>query len=163
MSDQSAGQAQTGPAAQAAAEGALPPLVINAQYVKDLSFENPNAPNSLAQRQAPQISVNVDVKARPLAENAFEVLLVIAAEAKQDEQVAFVVELTYGGIFTLNGIADEHVRPVLLIECPRLLFPFARSILADATRDGGYPPLSLQPIDFAQLYRHQQPAPAGQA
>jgi preprotein translocase subunit SecB len=132
-----------------------PPLIVNAQYVKDLSFENPSAPNSLAVRQAPQIAVNVDVKARPLAENTYEVLLVVSAEAKHENQVAFVVELTYGGVFTLNGIAEEHVRPVLLIECPRLLFPFARAILAEATRDGGFPPLSLQPIDFAQLYRQQ--------
>jgi preprotein translocase subunit SecB len=154
MSDQSAG-APNPPGLGPQGQLQSPPLVVNAQYVKDLSFENPNAPNSLALRQAPQIAVNVDVKARPLAENAFEVLLVIGAEAKHDNQIAFVVELTYGGVFTLSGIAEEHVRPILLIECPRLLFPFARAILAEATRDGGFPPLSLQPIDFAQLYRQQ--------
>jgi preprotein translocase subunit SecB len=143
------------PAAPPATEGQQPPLVVNVQYVKDLSFENPNAPNSLALRQQPQIAVNVNVNARPLAERTFEVQLVISAEAKQEDQVAFVVELTYAGVFTLNGIAEEHVRPVLLIECPRLLFPFARAILAEATRDGGFPPLSLQPIDFAQLFRQQ--------
>jgi preprotein translocase subunit SecB len=154
------------PATPPAAEGQQTPLVVNVQYVKDLSFENPNAPNSLALRQQPQIAVNVNVNARPLAEHTFEVQLVISAEAKQEDQVAFVVELTYAGVFTLNGIAEEHVRPVLLIECPRLLFPFARAILAEATRDGGFPPLSLQPIDFAQLFRQQlaqQGQQAGQA
>jgi preprotein translocase subunit SecB len=143
------------PAADPAPQSQPLPLVVNVQYVKDLSFENPNAPNSLALRQQPQIAVNVDVRARTLADNAYEVLLMINAEAKQDEQIAFVVELTYAGVFTLNGIAEEHIKPVLLIECPRILFPFARAILSDATRDGGFPPLSLQPIDFAQLFRQQ--------
>ncbi|MBM3597385.1 MAG: protein-export chaperone SecB [Alphaproteobacteria bacterium] len=153
MSDQSAGATPDGAGQPRPTQ--QPPLTVNAQYVKDFSFENPNAPNSLTLRQAPQIAVNVDVKARPIAESAYEVLLVIGAEAKHESQVAFVVELTYGGVFTLSGIPEEHIRPILLIECPRLLFPFARAILSEATRDGGFPPLSLQPIDFAQLYRQQ--------
>lgn len=132
------------------------PIVINAQYVKDLSFENPNAPQSLLPGQpAPQVAVNVDVKTRQIAENMFEVVLSLHAEAKNDDRVAFVVELAYGGLFSVQGLPAEHQRPVLMIEGPRLLFPFARSIIAEATRDGGFPPLLINPIDFAEMFRRQ--------
>lgn len=131
-------------------------LLINAQYVKDLSFENPNAPQSLtAGREAPQVEVGVNVNARAMSEAVFEVVLSINAKATRGGEVAFVAEVAYAGIFTLNGLPSEHVHPVLFIECPRLLFPFARSVLSDATRDGGFPPLMIQPIDFVELYRRQ--------
>lgn len=144
-----------------------PGIVVNVQYVKDLSFENPNAPQSLAATQTrPQIEVNVDVQARGAAPNVFEVALRITATAKQGETVAFVVELLYAGVFTLQNIPQEQLELVLLIECPRLLFPFARRVIADATRDGGFPPLMMEPIDFVQLYqRHRMAAqqPVAQA
>jgi preprotein translocase subunit SecB len=139
--------------------GAAPtqaPITVNAQYLKDLSFENPNAPQSLVGQTAPpQIEVGVNVGTRNLAPNIFEVTLAMNGTAKRGEETVFIVEVSYAGVFSLVGIPDEHIRPVLLIECPRLLFPFARNILADATRDGGFPPLMLQPVDFVDLYRRQ--------
>jgi preprotein translocase subunit SecB len=141
-------------------------IAVNLQYVKDLSFENPRAPHVfMPSEQQPQVQVNVDVGARQLAENTYEVTLSLNAEAKAGDQPVFVVELVYAGIFTMPALPQEQLRPLLLIECPRLLFPFARAIIADATRDGGFPPLMINPIDFAALYRRQpqeqpQAAPA---
>ncbi len=134
----------------------LPQLQVNAQYVKDLSFEVPGAPGIYGELSngAPEISVRVDLAAEPLQQNVFEVVLNLAIEAKIKEQTAFIVELSYGGVFSVN-VPAEHVQPVLLIECPRLLFPFARNIVADVTRDGGFPPMMLQPIDFVTLYRNR--------
>ena len=132
------------------------PIMINAQYVKDLSFENPNAPHSLLPGQpAPQVSIGVDVRAQPIGENVYEVVLDLRAEAKAGDHTAFLVELAYGGVFTLQGIPQEHHRPVLLTEGPRMLFPFARAIIAETTRDGGFPPLMINPIDFAEIFRRQ--------
>jgi preprotein translocase subunit SecB len=132
----------------------LPQLQVNAQYIKDLSFEVPGAPGIYGElaSASPDISVRVDLAAEPLQPNVFEVVLQLVIEAKIKEHTAFIVELSYGGVFSLN-IPEEHLQPVLLIECPRLLFPFARNIVSDVTRDGGFPPMMLQPIDFASLYR----------
>lgn len=133
-------------------------LAINGQYIKDLSFESPNSPSILAelQNQQPDVNVNVDVQAGKLegqaAQNMYEVILDMRAELKLGEKVGFIVELKYAGVFTIN-VPEEHLGPMLLIECPRMLFPFARNILADATRDGGFVPLLLQPIDFAVMYK----------
>lgn len=130
------------------------PITVNAQYTKDLSFEAPNTPGvfGLMQQEAPDIGVNVNVDVKPLQEKTFEVILEIAAECKINDQVAFILELEYAGVFTLN-IPEEHMQPVLLIECPRLLFPFARNILSDVTRDGGFPPMMLGPLDFAAMFQ----------
>ncbi len=135
---------------------ASPPVVINAQYIKDLSFEAPNTPAIFAtmRNQAPDISINVDVQAKPVEANTFEVVLHFKTECKAGGGVAFILELAYGGLFTLN-VPQEHLHPMLLIECPRLLFPFARNIINDATRDGGFPPLMLGPIDFVAMYQSQ--------
>ncbi|MBT3535247.1 MAG: protein-export chaperone SecB [Rhodospirillaceae bacterium] len=131
-----------------------PHVQVHAQYVKDLSFENPEAPQSLAnQGSQPNIEVSVDVGARGLTASQFEVELRITAHAQQDEVKAFVVEVLYAGVFTLHNVDESNLKQICLIECPRLLFPFARRIVADATRDGGFPPLLLEPIDFATLYR----------
>jgi preprotein translocase subunit SecB len=131
-------------------------LEVNAQYVKDLSFENPNAPVSLQQKLEPKVEVNVDVKAVNISENVYEVTLTTAVTGYNDTTKLFIAELTYAGVFTLTGIEKTNVQPCLLIECPRLLFPFSRSIIADITRDGGFPPLLIQPIDFARLYANSQ-------
>ena len=145
------------------ASGAVPrapgqaPITVLAQYLKDLSFENPGAPAAAATGQAaPQGRVDVDVKARSLGEHGYEVSLVMRAEASRDGDTAFLVEVEYAGIFQLNGVPAEAVEPVLLIECPRILFPYARAIVSTATQDGGYAPLLVTPIDFAQLYRTQR-------
>lgn len=139
----------------AAPEQTGPMLTVNAQYIKDLSFEAPATPHILAQMQQspPDININIDVGAKNLQEGLFEVALEIKAECKVGETVAFIAELVYGGVFTLK-IPEEHIQPVLLIECPRLLFPFARNILADVTRDGGFPPLMLGLVDFSSMYQN---------
>ena len=132
---------------------ASPSLNILAQYIKDLSFENPGAPRSLQARdKAPAININVNVNANPLTESDFDVVLSLSAEAKDGDKVVFAAELVYGGVFRITGFPQEHMLPVLFIECPRLLFPFARQIIADATRNGGFPPLMIDPIDFAQMF-----------
>lgn len=132
---------------------ASPSLNILAQYIKDLSFENPGAPRSLQSRdKAPAININVNVNANPLSDSDFDVVLALNAEVKEGDKVLFAAELIYGGVFRVTGFPQEHMLPVLFIECPRLLFPFARQIIADATRNGGFPPLLIDPIDFAQMF-----------
>lgn len=146
--------------------GSLPPqLNVLAQYTKDLSFENPNAPQSLApQGQQPQINIQINVGANNIAENDFEVTLTIEGKAETAGKVMFSFELIYAGVFRLLNIPRENLSPMLLIECPRLLFPFAREIVATSVRDGGFPPLMLDPVDFVSLYRqNMERQAAGQA
>lgn len=142
----------TPPAANASTEA---PLAIAVQYVKDFSFENPNAPQSLTDMaQSPQINVDMNVDARQLGERQYEVMLRIAAKAAKDERKIFEVELVYAGVCQVNAqVPDEQVSPLVMIEGPRMLFPFARGIVANATRDGGFPPLLLNPVNFVALYQ----------
>ena len=131
-------------------------LSVLAQYVKDLSFENPGAPNSLRGRdKAPGIAINVNVNANPLSETEYDVTLTLNAKASDGNDVLFNVELIYGGVFRVAGFPQEHMLPILFIECPRLLFPFARQIVSDSTRNGGFPPLMVDPIDFAQMFQQR--------
>ena len=151
---------------QNADQSAVPAIRVMGQYIRDLSFENPNAPDSLRPGNQPSIDMSVDVRARSVNEEVFEVELVIAAKAQRDDVAMFVAELTYAGLFQVQNLDERAREPFLLIECPRLIFPFARRILADVTRDGGFPPLMLEPVDFAALYRRQvagqtQGAPEG--
>jgi preprotein translocase subunit SecB len=126
------------------------------QYTKDFSFENPNAPQSLqAQQKAPEIGINVNVGARQVSETEFEVDLLLEGNAKIDDTVLFAFDLTYSGIFRVTNLPEEQVHPVVMIECPRLLFPFARQIVGEAVRNGGFPPLYIDPIDFTALYRQR--------
>lgn len=155
MTENDAGQANQEPSPDAAPDAA-PRLAIAAQYTKDQSFENPGAPGSLSKgAKVPMINVAIDVQVRRGAEPNYEVELKISVLAKLEEATVFLAELLYGGVFQLINIPAESLQPVLLIECPRLLFPFARRIIADMTRDGGYAPLMLDNIDFAQLYRQR--------
>ena len=146
------------PAGGAPADQTDPPrIMIVSQYVKDLSFENPRAPLSLQPDQArPDVQIRVDVRAQAMEAERYEVSLRLHVDAKAGDQTAFMVELTYGGVFGLLNIPQDSLQPLLLIECPRLLFPFARRVVADATRDGGFPPLLIDPIDFVTLYRRRQ-------
>ena len=138
------------------AQAAVPMLSSLTQYVKDFSFENPNAPRSLgAQQQGPQISLTVNVGAQPMSDTDFESQLVLEGKGEINGEVLFAFELTYCGIFRLQNIPQEQLHPVVMIECPRLLFPFARQIIADAVRNGGFPPLYVDPVDFAQLYQQR--------
>ena len=133
-----------------------PTLNALAQYIKDFSFENPNAPRSLGpQTKAPDISISVNVNATPLSETDFEVELTLEGRAGEAPDLLFGFELAYSGIFRLTGVPQESLHPIVMIEGPRLLFPFARQIVADAVRNGGFPPLFIDPIDFAALYRQR--------
>ncbi len=142
-------------------------LIVNGQYIKDLSFENPNILRMMqASGQQPEISIDLGVNVQGVNEGSYEVVLQIRVETKRDGLPGFIVELAYAGLITLRGWPADQVEPILFVEGPKLLFPFARSIISNLTRDGGFPPLNLNPIDFAQLYRRriaQQQAQSGGA
>jgi preprotein translocase subunit SecB len=142
------------PAQASSAQSATQPqLTMLALYVKDLSFESPSAPKSLqGPGQNPQLKVSVNVNAGPRGEENYEVALQLEVNASSDLGVIYNVELLYGGLFRLRGVPEKLLQPVLFVDCPTILFPFVRRVLADAIRDGGFPPLILDPIDFARLY-----------
>ena len=155
--------------AETAAAGQAQQLTVNAQYIKDFSFENPRAPQSLMQQAGPPaVEINVDVKAQNLGPETYEVVLTINASAKVQADPLFLLELSYGAIVTVRNTPQEALPMLVLVEAPRLIFPFARNIVAEATRDGGFPPLMINPIDFADLLRRrgtqdQPPATASPA
>jgi preprotein translocase subunit SecB len=135
---------------------AMPRIGILAQYVKDFSFENPNAPRSIGPSpQQPAINVNIGVDAAPLSDTDVEVTLRLEGKAESQGMLLFGFELLYCGIFRVQNVPADSLQPTILIECPRMLFPFAREIIATATRNGSFPPLLLEPIDFATLYRQR--------
>jgi len=147
----------------ASAAEANPRFSILAQYTKDLSFENPNAPRTLGPQQtAPNLSVQINVNARQLAANDFEVSLMLEGGAGEGSETMFKFELNYAGVFRVENFPPEQVQPVVMIEGPRMLFPFARQIIAEAVRGGSYPPLYLDPIDFHALYLQRLAAAGGQ-
>ena len=153
---------------QTAAPDTQPQLTVVSQYIKDFSFENPNAPQSLVPRQEqPQIGIQINVGAKPLSDTDVEVGIKLEGKAEAAGTVLFRFELEFAGVFRLRNVPQESLNPVVLIECPRLLFPFAREIIATAVRNGGFPPLLLDPVDFVSLYRQKmaqaQPAPASAA
>lgn len=142
---------QTGDTAQEA----QPQLTVVAQYIKDLSFENPNAPQSLSLNQPPQINIQINVNAKPLSDTDVEVTLRLEGKAEANGNLMFGFELDYAGIFRIRNVPQDSMNAVVLIECPRLLFPFAREIVAATVRNGGFPPLLLDPVDFVGLYRQR--------
>jgi preprotein translocase subunit SecB len=141
--------------AQPAQQALNPQVSLLAQYMRDLSFENVAAQKGGAQDGRPDIKVGVNLDAQPKGENRFEVVMKLNAKAMNGADTIFAVDLDYAGVFSVTGVPDTHLRAFLLIECPRILFPFARRIMADVTRDGGYPPLMLDLIDFAQIYKQE--------
>jgi preprotein translocase subunit SecB len=138
-----------------AGENKQPQINVLGQYIKDLSFENPSAPRSLRGGVKPSIQINFNVQAQPMGEEMFEVALTLEANATSDDGVIYNMELVYAGGFRLHNLPKEAIQPVLFIECPALLFPFVRRLVGDLTREGGFPPLLLDPIDFASLYRQR--------
>ena len=148
----------------ATAPGGQAQLIVNGQFVKDLSFENANILRMMqASGQQPDVSIDLGVDVQGIAEDSYEVSLQIHVETKRDGVTGFIVELTYAGLFTLKGWEADQIEPLLFIEGPKLLFPFARMIISNLTRDGGHPALNLNPIDFAQLYRRRLQQQAAQA
>jgi preprotein translocase subunit SecB len=139
------------------AEDTTPRFLIKGQYVKDLSFENPHAPQSLmGTEEKPRIDINVDIKAQRLDAQHFELTLHLAARAMGQENILFLAELDYAGIAQCVNIPDDKIEMILLIDCAFILFPFARRVMADITRDGGFPPVMLEPIDFHALYQQNK-------
>ncbi len=136
-----------------------PSFTVKGQYVKDISFESPNSPQSLMlTNYAPKIEVNVELKAQKLQENIYESTLCITAKAKAEGMSLFLVDLAYAGIFEIANVPPEHIEPLIMIDCPFVLFPFARRVISDLTRDGGFVPLMLDPIDFHALYMRNKAA-----
>lgn len=133
-----------------------PQIGLIAQYVKDLSFENPNAPGVYQWQEQPQIDINFNISNNQIADDVFEVALKVSAKAVAEQGTAFAVELVFAGLFGIRNVPEDQMRPFLYAEAPRLLFPFARRVVADAVQDGGFPPLMLDPIDFGALYVQQQ-------
>jgi preprotein translocase subunit SecB len=145
--------------------GAMPHLGVIAQYIKDFSFENPNAPRSLMQQpEQPQIKIQINVEGKPLSATEVEVELKLDGRAELASSVLFAFDLVYCGVFRMQNIPQESVGPLVMIECPRLLFPFAREIIASAVANSGFPPFLLEPVDFVALYQQKmgagQPQPA---
>ena len=147
--------------------GEEPQVVTIAQYIKDLSVESPNAPQSFQWQNQPQLEVQFNIAVNPVADEVHEVVLKIEAAARSADGVHFLVDLSYAGLYGLRNIPEEALSPFLLIEAPRLIFPFARQVIAEATQNTGFPPLLLDPIDFGAAYmaqlQAQQPAGEGQA
>lgn len=138
-----------------------PVIAVNAQYIKDISFENPHSPIVLSQiKIAPKIDVTMNIKANTIDQERYEVVLKLNATAKAEDKTIYLAELAYGAIVTVQNIPGPNIEPALLIYVPSLLFPFARSILGNLTRDAGLPPLMLDPIDFTALYNARKPAEA---
>jgi len=138
-------QAQTGPMLQ-----------ILAQYTKDASFENPNAPDSLRTGlTAPSINIGIEIGRQMFDDDTVEVTLILKADANRDDKAVFIAELEYAGLFAFANVNVDEIQPMILIECPRLLFPFARQIMAEMTQNGGYPPIMLEPPDFAAMFRDE--------
>ncbi len=146
----------------------LPQLTVVTQYIKDFSFENPNAPQSLSPKQEqPQINIQINVNATPLSDTDIEVVLNLQGKAEAAGSLLFNFELLFGGVFRIRNVPQESLNAIVLIECPRLLFPFAREIVATTVRNGGFPPLLLDPVDFVGLYRQKMeqmaPQPVAQS
>jgi preprotein translocase subunit SecB len=154
-----------GPPAGPEVQGGQPQVQINVlgQYVKDFSFENPNAPRSLAPSQEqPQLNIQINVGVAPMGATDYEVTLKLDGKAESTGTVLFAFELTFCGMFRVQGVPQEHLQPLMMIECPRLLFPFAREIVASAVRNGGFAPLLLDPVDFVAMYQQRMAQQAPQ-
>lgn len=144
-------------------EGTEPQVSILAQYIKDLSVENPSSPQVFQWQVQPSLDVQFNLNADKVADDVHEVTIKIEVTARSDNGVHFVVDLTYGGLFGIRNMPDEALAPILLVEAPRLIFPFARQIIAEAVTNTGFPPLLLEPIDFGAAYMAQLQAAQQQA
>ncbi|RCL03260.1 MAG: preprotein translocase subunit SecB [Candidatus Tokpelaia sp. JSC189] len=133
-----------------------PALSVLTQYIKDLSFESPNAPTALRMREKnPPINININVNATSMGQDNYDVILTLGAKAGEEKDLLFNIELVYGAVFKIQNFPEKHLAPIIFVECPRILFPFARQIIADVTRNGGFPPLMVDPIDFGILFQRR--------
>jgi preprotein translocase subunit SecB len=139
-----------------AADKNAPPVVINAQFIKDLSFENPNPlKNFTPTDKPPEFNINLELNVQQVGEHSYEVILDIKVNSHREKTTVYIAELEYAGVFTINNIPQEALHPFLMTQCPHYLFPFARSILAQVTTDAGFQPFLLNPIDFGGLYQQK--------
>ena len=140
-----------------------PRLSLKTQYIRDLSFENPNAPAIFATLgEAPKVDLNLDLDGQKMADDHFELAIQITVRTST-EKTMFITELTYAGLFEVANIPEEHIEQILMVDCAMMLFPFARRVIADITRDGGYPPLLLEPVDFYGLYMQRKQQAEGES
>ena len=161
MSNPTNGGDKSAPVQPQTQEGA-PQLGVLAQYIKDFSFENPNAPRSLQPPQAPSINIQINVEVKSLSDSDYEVGLKIEGKGDTGGTVLFAFDLVFAGVFRVQNVPKENIHPLIMIECPRLLFPFAREIISSAVRNGGFPPLLIDPVDFVGLYRQKLAENQGQ-
>lgn len=129
-----------------------PLFSIKAQYIKDISFENPNSPQSLFSNAQPEMKVSIDIRAQRVQEELYETTIHVGVRAKAENLTLFIVELDYSGLFQISGVPEEKIEPLLMVDGAFILFPFVRRVISDVTRDGGFPPLMLELIDFHALY-----------
>lgn len=167
MSDESSSPANAGASnatgGNQAGDAPRPSWRLVSQYIKDLSFENPKAPASILNNTGmPKFDVNINVGVNRQPNDIYAVDLTLVSKAQRDDDILFSVELVYGGAFHVQNVPDNQLPPLLMVECPRLLFPFARQILATVSQQGGFPPLMMEPVDFAQIYRSNLQAMAEQ-
>ena len=153
---------EPGAPAQPQTQGAAAQLSVLAQYIKDFSFENPNAPRSLQPSQAPAINIQINVDVKSLSDTDYEVGLKIEGKGDSGGIVLFAFDLMFAGVFRVQNVPKENIHPLIMIECPRLLFPYAREIISSAVRNGGFPPLLIDPVDFVGLYRQKLAETQGQ-
>tara|TARA_R110002012_G_scaffold229209_1_gene401761 strand:- start:537 stop:1058 length:522 start_codon:yes stop_codon:yes gene_type:complete len=146
----------TAPAQDGAAAINTFSMTVQAQYIKDMSFENPKAPLSLRSDIRPDVEIGVDVRAERMADNVFEVILLLNVNGVHEGDKIFIVELSYAGVFQFANLRPDQLEYVLMVECARLLFPFARQIIGQVTADGGFPPLHIQPIDFLGVFQKNE-------
>lgn len=140
-----------------------PMLQVLAQYTKDSSFENPNAPESLrSDQQPPEVNINIEIARKMLGDDTVEISILLRSDAKRGDQTVFIAELEYAGLFMFQNMSPEEAMPMMMIECPRILFPFARQIMCEMTQNGGYPPILLDPPDFPAMYRDEMMRRAAQ-
>ncbi|UJQ93467.1 protein-export chaperone SecB [Mariluticola halotolerans] len=145
-------------------QGKAPQFNIIGQYVRDLSFENPGAPGSIIGGTSnPGFNVSINVQVKKQAEDVYAVELTINAKAERDSKLLFNIELVYGGLFRISNVPENQLPQLLMIECPRLVFPFARQVMANVTQAGGFPPLLMEPVDFVAIYQQNLAAMAKQA
>ena len=161
MADETSDTVTTTPQPNGADTG--PAIGLISQYVKDLSFENPNAPACYQWQSVPQVDVQFNISSTPLGDEVHETVLKIEISSKRPEGTDFIVDLSYAGLFGVRNVAEDQVHAFMFAEAPRIIFPFARRIIADAVRDGGFAPLLLEPIDFNGLYLAQRDQMAAQA
>jgi preprotein translocase subunit SecB len=146
----------TGAQQNPVAQNSMPRFAALGQYIRDLSVENPNAPASLQPQQSqPQIDININVLANRGNDTDYEVQLKLETRARSDDTILFVIDLTYAGVFRIENIPQDQIQLFIMVEAPRFLFPFAREIIANATRQAGFPPLMIDPVDFLSLYRQR--------